>query len=833
MKRSTVLLAVVSLVLVTGAASYTRAQISARRTAAHAAQQTATFFPTEQLWIVKDITAAIGNMAAYANRGSTASGAHLEVRQVPKTGQELARFEVTRATQAPLAIAVTDHIWAAGAYTPVAAAAIGGAGAACAAPDVEIAAALLQPTRAIIQRENARVSARLRADMRCAGAHTEAALLLGTLALREAALSFNDPRRLISRMAAHLAVADAMGLAPDNGLRRLDDAVLYTLAGRQRTAIDRVNAIEAAAPTDALRSWSRALRIRNTADWRILPDPNRGTLLEQIELVRAVDNSLGDPRTLDFLDAIHDLADVPDWSRIVMQGRPGVDAGNRFADAAVALELREAAEARKDYAPAVTLDSSEALINELKAEPAGGPVGADGSVWVVDWPAWAAITERHLMTTINARDTHLTSTLSLKKEAQEFRDQVARTFSGLRLYPLLAITLAPTKEEARPGMAGSLRLIQTHPELVTHWMWKSVLAKETWSGLPVSVPRLESWFTPAFPVGTVFEPNTRPWAAGPTVQFSAATIVPFRDAAPWSRQLTFVSIGTAPDKAPVDLLRKEFGEMSGYNLDFAKRIANAMKDDPAAYSSAMEDVIELSPEHLFDLAAYSVNHDNLAQARSAYERWFAAGRDEVAIANSAEWMVRDYFLRHEYAKAAALADRAAQTYSYGGLVVRARLYDWSGDARSAERFYRMAAERYESPSDLLGFYIRQGRKGMDVDRLMWKVFPGGLTPIVMPSLREAPKDGISVEIAGLIGERNGMRPGDIVVGVDGIRVQNMWQYHAAKTASTEPVVRYTVWRDLHYIEVPARLRYGWLGSGIMNYQPGAGRKDLLTPRPRR
>jgi hypothetical protein len=645
------------------------------------------------------------------------------------------------------------------------------------------------------------------------------------MALREAASDFTDPRRLISRMTAHLAIADAMGVAPDNPLRRLDETLLYTLVGRQRTALDRLDAVQVAETAGATQAWNRALRLRNTADWRLVTDPNQATLLEQIELIRAVDGSLGDPRTLDFIDAIRAPADVPDWGRIVMHGHPGVEAGNRFADAAVAMELREAIDARKDYAPVVAIEDRDALVNELKVEPSAGPVAADGTVWVLDWPMWAAISERHLLSTINSRDTHLTSTLALKDEAQEFRDQVAKTFSGLRLYPLVAILLAPTKEEARPGMAGSLRLIQTHPELVTHWKWKTVLAKETWAGLSVRVPPLDSWFVPAFPVGTVFDANTRPWRQGPALQFSPGEIAPYRAAAPYARQLCFVTLGKDFEDAPADVLKQAFGEIAAYNLDAARRIADAQKDDPPAYMAAMQKVTELGPEHLADVAVYSVLHGNLDAARSAYERWFTVGRDEVAIANSSGWMVRDYFTRHENAKATALADRAARVYSYGGLAVRAELYDWMGDVRSAERYYRMATERYDFPADLAGFYMRHGRKGIEVDQVMFKVFPGGPARIVLPTLTEAPRDGVSVEKSGLLGERNGIRAGDIIVGVDGIRVQNMWQYYAARMTSLEPVVRFTVWRDLRYIDVPAQLRYGWLASWLNNYRPGAGRKS--------
>jgi hypothetical protein len=238
----------------------------------------------------------------------------------------------------------------------------------------------------------------------------------------------------------------------------------------------------------------------------------------------------------------------------------------------------------------------------------------------------------------------------------------------------------------------------------------------------------------------------------------------------------------------------------------------------------MEKVTTLSPEHFADVAVYSIVHGNLDAGRRAYERWFAAGRDEVAIANSSGWMVRDYFERHEMAKASALAERAARVYSYRGLAVRADLYDWMGDTRSAERYYRMATERYEFPADLAGFYMRHGRKGIEVDQVMWKVFPGGPARIVLPTLTEAPRDGVSVEKSGPLGERNGIRVGDIIVGIDGIRVENMWQYYAARMASTDPTMRIIVWRDLRYVEVPAQLRHSWLASWLNNYRPGSGRK---------
>jgi tetratricopeptide (TPR) repeat protein len=784
------------------------------------------FFPTEQLWIVKDVTAAIANMASFAN--GAAPPAPPSVRQVARLRGELARFEITATNMPAVTLHVSDHIWAPASYAPLAAAMMG-KGAGCEPVGSSVAAALLQPTRGVIQRENTRVSARLRANMRCAEAHAEAALIVGTLALREAATVFNDPRRLISRMTAHLAVADASGISGDNELRRLSEIVLYTLAGRQRTALDRLAILDPAGSSATLQSWTRALRLRNTADWRMLGDLNHASLLEQIELVRAAQYSLGAPRVLEVIDSIEDRAEIPDWGRLVMQENRNVGAGNRFSTEAVASELLEAAEVRKTYAPDAAA-SAEDLIAALKVDPATGPVAPNGDIWVVDWPMWAAIAERHLMSTINARDTHLTYTLSVPGEAEAFRAQVARTFSGLRLYPFLAIHLATTKEQARPGMAGSLTILQTHPELVTHWMWKTVLMKETWAGLPARVPPLESWFTPDFPPGTVFDANTRPWDANLVPRISGADLTSYRQAAPYAKSLPYVALGPKHAEAPVAAVRREFGEMAQFNLAFASRIADGLKDDPSAYLAAMESVVRMNPEKLEDVAEYYLQHDRLDEARHTYERWFAGSEQEVSVAYSAEWMVRDYFVRGERAKATALADRAAESYSFSGLLTRAHLYDWMGNAPRAEEYYRRLDERYDSPGDLLGFLLRHQRHGIEVDSLKWKIFPAGVVSIALPTLRDPPVYGVEVAEVEKIGERAGLRMHDIIVAVDGIRVNNRAQYYSAKAMSLDPNMHVTVWRDLKYTEMTGPLRYGGIWGAVKDYQAGAKQAAPVAPR---
>ena len=133
------------------------AELTAR--AAESSARAGTFFPTEQLSIVKDITAAIANMGAVAGHGPNAPMPG--VRQVPRSDSVLARFEVTPIGGPSIVVNITDHIWAPAAYVTFAAAAAGTASS-CSELPPRILDALLHPSRDVIQQENARVSARLR-----------------------------------------------------------------------------------------------------------------------------------------------------------------------------------------------------------------------------------------------------------------------------------------------------------------------------------------------------------------------------------------------------------------------------------------------------------------------------------------------------------------------------------------------------------------------------------------------------------------------------------------------------------------------------------------------
>ena len=150
--------------------------------------------------------------------------------------------------------------------------------------ETELLTALTEPTPQVLLRERTRLSAALTKTPLDPSLHVQAALLTEAFALRESARYFTDIRRELCRSAAHLAIARA--LAPDDAgpARRVAEAAMQTLTGRQTPALTALTTLDAEAAS-GVSAWSHALRLRTTGDWRA--EPAEPTLFEQFEIFRA------------------------------------------------------------------------------------------------------------------------------------------------------------------------------------------------------------------------------------------------------------------------------------------------------------------------------------------------------------------------------------------------------------------------------------------------------------------------------------------------------------------------------------------------------------------
>jgi len=324
---------------------------------------------TEQEWLVDRISRDVGEMAAFAAMRTVAAA------QAPPVKPEAIRFE--------------DHVFSPRAYEPTAREALGGPAAANppaadeSREDARLLSALLDLRADTLAREDLTLSRRLEAEPRDAGAHERAALLLGAFALRDAAGSSTDTRPALTRLTAHLAFALALRGDTKPGLAaRFAETVLVTLVGRERDALSRLAACEGAAVSTAEGAWVRALRLRNTGDWRIARDEKRLTLLERLEEFRALVEGQDDTAALAWLDRGHPEA-IPDWGLIALNaGGLSVETANRFADLSIVMELAEAGEVLTTLRGAPPHEA--AFLEALNEQP-----GRASSRWPTSWSGWA------------------------------------------------------------------------------------------------------------------------------------------------------------------------------------------------------------------------------------------------------------------------------------------------------------------------------------------------------------------------------------------------------------------------------------------------------------
>jgi hypothetical protein len=192
----------------------------------------------EQEWIVADVLMGVARLAS--DRGDSLGP--LRVQTEGGAWDHVVRVGTSPAFRVP----VVGHVWSPATYLTFARQRLGSrAGSRAGSADLNVRAALTDLRVEVLLDQDAVVSARLATDRWSPAAHDSAALLLGAFALRETANVFGDSRSEISRMTAHLAIADALrGSAPATQDGVVARAIHAMLVGLEREALTVVAALD-------------------------------------------------------------------------------------------------------------------------------------------------------------------------------------------------------------------------------------------------------------------------------------------------------------------------------------------------------------------------------------------------------------------------------------------------------------------------------------------------------------------------------------------------------------------------------------------------------------
>jgi hypothetical protein len=438
---------------------------------------------------------------------------------------------------------------------------------------------------------------------------------------------------------------------------------------------------------------------------------------------------------------------------------------------------------------------------------------------------------------LEATESHQRKKLGLKDQADAIRREARQSFSNLALFPFLEVkwqageedrepTAAPGRLRAlKPGLVdacpAAVRVLRQKPEAVAPANWDPVerlCADQRQSGL---LPGHAAWFAPVVPTGTAFQAYARlAYARLTTPSLSSEYDVPKLGAllqyAPFDPGLIYLYVGRKfGAKPPPKELTGLLGPLLDYNLWAMKRRAALFEDDVAAYRGAYEPICRLDPDSCLTLASYLVDRDVEEGTAEAFERAVSGAHDRVGVANRSGWLLDYYFDHRRPDDALRLAQMAADVYSAEGLRLMGRLMERMGRYREAESYYKKIVERYQNQEVIDAFYIRyeqrigDGRFRAEAQEALKKRFPQGLQRATLADLGPAPLPGRGYTVTwkpDLAMERLGLKPRDVIVALDGYRVDTHQQYEVVWRFTDKRDVAMIVWREGHYVELKGQMR---------------------------
>jgi hypothetical protein len=619
----------------------------------------------------------------------------------------------------------------------------------------------------------------------------------------------------MNRMTAHLAMAGAARAAVPPGIDgHLADAVLSVLKNQQTHALDILDALRTSRPSSAVDAWARALRLHITQDSRSIDAPARVSLLEKREYFRAR------RATIPWMIAQSDLAALSvdpraDWLRIVEAFGVNVEDGEMI-EHGLAWE-------REEYEEVFSLIHGRAIgehaADELNAR-ATRCIGAAGPQ-VLPWGAWAELAQRHLAMFMSKSDNYYRHTLGAEATADTEKQRLKGELGALAMFPVATIfwTRGVRGGEADLGLINeAIAAAVGAPERMTPAPWSFLEYGAHYEPVRRGMPTPAVWFVAPAP-RAAYEAGPRMKDGGHGLPEQVAVMM---KNAPYDSALAgaFLKAKYA-DKPPAAEVRLAYGPRLEYDVGVLRAARQFAEDDDAERLLLARRGCEVSAVECIALGHELENADRAYDTAASYERAFAdPALDAIALSNASGWLV-DYYRQHGRTDAALLlADRSAGTGSWQGMVTAGHLYENLGRFAEAKSLYAGVADRYEDPSQLLGFYYRAVtvRKQLELEP-EWKtalarVFPNGLQPAQTDDGR--PSRGVVVTKDNAKARKAGLQAGDIVVGLEGTRVDNLRQYYAVNAFSRREEMKLTVWRGKTF-PVTATARNRMMGIEYRSY----------------
>jgi tetratricopeptide (TPR) repeat protein len=686
---------------------------------------------------------------------------------------------------------------------------------------------LTDGTAETIERENQTLSQALQDDFTNGALHEQAALLLGAFTLREHSGDFYEIRTPLCRITAHLAMARMLenkNLSTADG--QLAEIILSTLMNNEVDALQQLSKVPLKDP--AIISWVRALRARNTTDYRPLDKLNNLTPIECIYWFYALDQSASTGIAWSKLSDVQKK--TADFVRIANENSSPVGVGHQLLALSVPLEFREI-HSIYQLSHKKELSNNE-LITALNEMPGRCFFnGSDGqtAVRIIGWGLWAGFFQRQACHAVEHDFDFLQRIWGVPDETQKFSSKSDQIFGGLRLYPFVRRLNAIDSATYHQSVDDGFKITVATPQLVPAECWDYL---DYWLNPddyyhPNPNPHINEWHKHNPPPGTAYNPHPRMDHPSLTNRGdSEALFDKLHQMAPYDGIISWYIWKTKYKQKPTyDQAMALFDPTLPFCPYSMKKVADTVLNQPDLYEILLAKAATIDPSDYFVLADYFAAKAEDAKAAQYYEQGNKQNPDPVAVAADAGWLIHYYLKNGRTEDARRLADFVGDVYSGGGLQAKAEFLEATGNYPGAFQWFSKIAERYQDSTYVIAYAIRHKTETGDaqfeslVQDQLTKEFPAGIEQVNLANFLSPPTDGVLIKQASDHARAAGMRTGDVIVAIDGIRSHTYDQYLCGRQIKLDPQMDLIVWQGQHYREIKTSPPNRRFGGDFGNYTP--------------
>lgn len=424
----------------------------------------------------------------------------------------------------------------------------------------------------------------------------------------------------------------------------------------------------------------------------------------------------------------------------------------------------------------------------------------------------------------------LSDVYDLPEQAVEYAGRARQNLWGLSLTRLIASDLMHDMKDPDRGFREAIGLIEQEPERVTARTWLELRQDRRYPHLMRTLPDESLWFSTGFPRGTAYEADERLHHLKTLRVVRLEDKAALRNIAPFDYWVVWAYIWKLCGEKPVlEIVEREAGTLLEYDTRLLRSMSRTWKHDLALYKPVALKLCQLDSEEWPGYASQLLALGDEQGALSAFREMLQKTSDEVDISNNLRWLIEYEFGHGRKDEAMRLARRAAATGSYAGLWLLGRQLELDGQLDEAFQNMRSIQERYNQRIDMITMYLRH-REHFEgtpiqshVEPVLEEVFPKGLENVSLTSLSGTPSDGVLVDETSPRLKAIGLKPGAVLVAINGARVRNLEQYHCLTWARVDPRLLFFAWQDERYIQAEGTFEDRRLNVSISDYKPSVAR----------